>query len=147
MIGVFIAVPALAGADAGAVPQENASCPQVVKVGVYLMDFKSFSVAEGTVQANFYLSLKSDTPVSLNDIEIINGHTTSVDTLTDTPNEKFYRIVATIDADPDLRLYPFDRHVLPREIEPKTWDTGSMVLVINGNQTGLDSKANLPGWE
>jgi hypothetical protein len=118
-----------------------------VKIGVYVMDFKSFKVAEGSVQANFYLSLKSNTPVSIDEIEIINGQKTSVDTLTDTPNEKYYRISASLDADPDLRLYPFDRHVLAIEIEPKTRDANSLVLVINENQTGLDSEANLPGWE
>ena len=143
----LITVPALAATVTITAPQGNATSPQVVKVGVYVMDFKSFSVAEGTVQVNFYLSLKSDSPVSISDVEIFNGHTTSVDTLTDTPNEKYYRIFASIDADPDLRLYPFDRHALPIEIEPKTKDTGGMVFVINENQSGLDAEANLLGWQ
>jgi hypothetical protein len=143
----LLVIPAPAGADEGTALQANASSPAVVEVGTYVMDFKSFSVAQGTVEANFYLSLKSDTPVSITDIEIINGHTTSVDTLTDTPREKYYRIFASLDADPDLRRYPFDRHVLPLIIEPKTKDAKSLVLVINENQTGLDSEAALPGWE
>jgi hypothetical protein len=143
----LLVIPALAGTDPGAALQENTSSPQVVKVGVYVMDFKSFSVEEGTVQVNFYLSLKSDTPVSINDIEILNGQATSVDTLTDTPNEKYYRVFASIDADPDLRLYPFDRHVLPIRIEPKTRDSGGMVFSINQNQSGLDDEAELPGWQ
>jgi hypothetical protein len=143
----LIAVPAPAATDSGTALQGNATAPQIVKVAAYVMDFKSFSVSEGTVQVNFYLSLKSDTPVSISDIEIINGHTTSVDTLTDTPDEKYYRVFASIDADPDLRLYPFDRHVLPIEIEPKTKDFRGLVFVINENQTGLDSGANLPGWQ
>jgi hypothetical protein len=143
----LIAVPAPAATDSGTALQGNATAPQIVKVAAYVMDFKSFSVSEGTVQVNFYLSLKSDTPVSISDIEIINGHTTSVDTLTDTPDEKYYRVFASIDADPDLRLYPFDRHVLPIEIEPKTKDFRGLIFVINENQTGLDSGANLPGWQ
>jgi len=143
----LLAIPALAGTDTGAALQENTTSPQVVKVGVYVMDFKSFKVSDGTVQVNFYLSLKSDTPVSINDIEILNGQVTSVDTLTDAPNEKYYRVFASIDADPDLRLYPFDRHVLPIQIEPKTRDSGSMVFSINQNQSGLDDEAELPGWQ
>jgi hypothetical protein len=143
----LIAVPARAGTANGTALQQNATSPQLVKVGVYVMDFKSFSVSEGTVQVNFYLSLKSDAPVSINDIEIINGHATSVDTLTDIPNEKYYRIFASMDADPDLRLYPFDRHVLPVQIEPKTRDSGGMVFSINQNQSGLDDEAELPGWQ
>jgi len=143
----LIAVPALAAAAPVAAPQGNATSPQLVNVGVYIMDFKSFSVAEGSVQVNFYLSLRSDTPVSLSDIEIVNGHATSVDTLTDTPDEKYYRVFATLDANPDLRLYPFDRHVIPIEIEPKTKDSDSMVFVVNENQTGLDPGSDLPGWQ
>jgi hypothetical protein len=143
----LITAPALAGTITIAAPNGNTTSPQVVKVGVYVMDFKSFSVAEGSVQGNFYLSLKSDAPISINDVEIINGHTTAVDTLTDTPDEKYYRIFASLDADPDLRLYPFDRHTLPIEIEPKTKDVGGMIFEINQNQTGLDSEADLLGWQ
>jgi hypothetical protein len=142
-----MAVPALAATVTITASPGNATSPQVVKVGVYVMDFRSFSVAEGTVGTNFYLSLKSDAPVSLSDVEIVNGHISSSDTLTDTPHEKYYRVYATLEADPDLRLYPFDRHVLPIEIEPKTKDTGSMVLEINKNQSGLDAEADLPGWQ
>jgi hypothetical protein len=150
LCGVALALimpPALAGTVTDAALPVNTTSPQLVKIGVYVMDFKSFSVAEGSVQVNFYLSLKSDSPLSLNDIEIVNGHATTVDTLTDTPDEKYYRVFATVDADPDLRLYPFDRHALPIEIEPKTKDTGGMVFVINPNQSGLDSEADLPGWQ
>jgi hypothetical protein len=142
-----MAVPALAATVTITASPGNATSPQVVKVGVYVMDFRSFSVAEGTVGTNFYLSLKSDAPVSLSDVEIVNGHISSSDTLTDTPHEKYYRIFASIDADPDLRLYPFDRHALPIEIEPKTKDTGGMVFEINENQSGLDAEADLPGWQ
>lgn len=147
IVFALIVVPAVPGATANDAMQGNATMPRIVKVGVYVMDFKTFSVSQGTVQANFYLSLKSDTNVSIHDIEIINGQAQSVDTLVDTPREKYYRISASMDADPDLRLYPFDRHVLPVEIEPKNSDTESMVLVINANQTGLDSEASLPGWQ
>ena len=59
-----------------------------MQIGVYVVDFARFSVAEGSVEANFYLTLKSDTPVSINDIEIMNGHVSSVDTILDTPHKK-----------------------------------------------------------
>jgi hypothetical protein len=52
-----------------------------------------------------------------------------------------------MDADPDLRLYPFDRHALTIEIEPKTADADSLVFVADQSQTGLDSEARFPGWE
>lgn len=126
-------------------PEKNG--PEIVQIGVYVVDFNRFSVADGTVESNFYLTLKSDTPVSINDVEIMNGHATSVDTILDTPHKKEYRIVATITADPDLRRFPFDRHTLPIEIEPKLKNEQAMVLVIDPSETGLDSEADLPGWE
>jgi hypothetical protein len=147
IMAALIAVPALAATGTGAAPQANATSPQIVNVGVYIMDFKSFSVSEGSVQVNFYLSLRSDAPVSISDIEIVNGYATSVDTLTDTPDEKYYRVFATLDANPDLRLYPFDRHVLPIQIEPKTRNTDSMVLLPDEKRSGLDPGSDLPGWQ
>ncbi len=143
----LIAGPAVAGAETNSSLSENAGAVRVVKVGVFVMDFRSFSVAEGSVQTNFYLSLKSDTPVSFEDFELVNGHVTSIDTLTDTPYEKNYRIYASMEADPDLRLYPFDRHTITVEIEPKTADRESLVFVIDTNRTGLDAEADLPGWQ
>jgi hypothetical protein len=143
----LIAVPAPAATVTITAPQGNTTTPQVVEVGVYVVDFKSFNVEQGTVQANFYLSLRSDAPVSINDIEFVNGHAISVDTLTDTPDRKYYRIIAGFDADPDLRLYPFDRHLLDMEIESKTRDAGSFRFVIDENATGLDPESDLPGWE
>jgi hypothetical protein len=117
-----------------------------VKVGVYMVDFNHFNVGDGTVDANYYLTLTSDIPVSINDIEIMNGHATSTDTIVDTPHEKEYRIYASMTADPDLRLYPFDRHTLPVEIEPKFKNESEMVFVIDQANTALDPEAVLPGW-
>ena len=143
----LIAVPAAAGAISNASVQPEKTAPEIVQIGVYVADFNRFSVADGTLETNFYLSLTSDTPVSINDIEIMNGHATSVDIILDTPHEKEYRIVAAMTADPDLRRYPFDRHTLPIAIEPKLKNEREMVLVIDQAQTGLDPEADLPGWE
>jgi len=124
----------------------NATGPAVVQIGVYVVDFNRFSVADGTAEANFYLTFKSDTPVSIDDFEIINGHATSVDTIVDTPREKEYRINAALTADPDLLLYPFDRHILPIEIEPKFKNEREMVFVVDTADSGVDADADLPGW-
>ena len=135
----LIAVPV----SANATPLQN---PAIVKVGVYMVDFNHFSVGDGTVDANYYLTLTSDTPVSISDIEIMNGHVMSLDTIVDTPREKEYRIFASMTANPDLRLYPFDRHTLPVEIEPRFKNESEMVFVIDPANTGLDPEADLPGW-
>lgn len=143
---ILIVAPVAAGADLnGTAPV--APGPQLVGVGVYAVDFNRFNVADGTLEANFYLDLKSDSPVSLSDIEIMNGHATSVDTIMDTPQEKEYRIDAALTADPDLRLYPFDRHTLPIILEPKLKNEKEMIFAIDQENSGLDSEADLPGWQ
>jgi len=125
-VGVILAIavilfmlPATAGAAPGDTVQPNATFPQIEKIGVHIMDFNGFSGADGTAETNFYLSLKSDGPVSLDTIELMNGQITSVYPLINTTNEKTYRIYATITADPDLREFPFDRHTLPIIFESK----------------------------
>jgi hypothetical protein len=147
LAALLVVLPAavLATADTPAI--HNGTGPRLVQVGVYVVDISNFNVADGTFGANLYLTLKSDAPVSLTDLDIANGHTTSVDTLLDTPNEKSFRVFATLHTNPDLHLYPFDRHTLPIEIEPKLNNANSMVLVIHGNSTGLEPDAGIPGWQ
>jgi hypothetical protein len=85
----LIAIPAYAQTMPDAsVPQPQMTALQTVRIGVYVVDFNRFSVADGTYDINFYLSLTSDTPVSLSDLEIMNGHVTSVDTIQERPARK-----------------------------------------------------------
>jgi hypothetical protein len=143
----LLAIPVSAGDGTTLASPANATGPAIVHIGVYVVDFKQFSVEEGTYTTNFYLNIGSDSNVSIDDFEIMNGHITSIDMITNTPQEKNYRIFATMTADPDLRLYPFDKHTLPIIIEPKVFTEKDLIFVIDENNTGLDTEANLPGWE
>jgi len=143
---LLLILPVAADSGAGAAAPVIASGPHVVYIGVYVVDIKQFSVGDGTYSTNFYLSLRSDANVSINDLEFMNGHATSVSTITDTPGEKDYRVYAEMTANPDLRKYPFDNHTLPIIIEPTVLTEKDLVFVIDENNTGLDSEANLPGW-
>ena len=142
----LILIPVAADSGSGTMTSAPVPGPQVVYIGVYVVDLKQFSVADGTYETNFYLSLRSDANVSINDLEFMNGRATSVTTITDTPQEKDYRVYATMTANPDLRLYPFDNHTLPIIVEPTVFAEKEMVFVIDENNTGLDSEADLPGW-
>ncbi|MDD1719624.1 MAG: hypothetical protein LUQ25_06165 [Methanoregulaceae archaeon] len=146
LAAVLIMIPASAGSEPDGPALQNVTAPQQVWIGVYIMDLNNFNVADGTFVTNFYMTLESDSPVSIADLDFVNGHATSVDTLLDSPNEKSYRIFAQMTADPDLRLYPFDRHTLPIEIEPKLYDESRMVLLIRRNSTGLEPGTDLAGW-
>ncbi|MEN6611153.1 MAG: hypothetical protein ABFC24_09930 [Methanoregulaceae archaeon] len=147
IIAALILLPPAAGAVPDATALQNATSPQIVRIGIDILDFNDFSVATGTAETNFYLSLRSDAPVDLDNIELMNGQITAVYPFVNTPNEKTYRIYATITADPDLRQFPFDRHSLPIEIESKNNDVSNRVLIIDTNRTGIEPEADLPGWQ
>lgn len=143
---ILIAIPASAGAVSNTSVQPGTG-PEIVEISVYAIDFTRVDVSAGTVGVDFFLHLKSDAPVSINDIELMNGMITSVSPVIDTPNEKEYRIVAVMTAEPDLSRYPFDRHALTVRLEPKVRNEQEMVFVIDKATSGLYDGANLPGWE
>ena len=143
---LIIIIPVSAGVGTNSSAQPAVTGPAIVHIGVYVVDFSTFSVQAGTYSTNFYLNLNSNANISIDDFEFMNGHATSIDTIINTPEEKNYRIFAAMTADPDLRLYPFDKHTLPIIIEPKVFTEKDMIFVIDDNNTGLDTGANLPGW-
>jgi len=144
---LLVAVPVSAGPFSNLSVQPAGTTPAIVNIGAYVVDFNRVDVEAGTVGVDFYLNLKSDTPVSISDIELMNGAVTSISTVRDTPNEKEYRIVAVLTAEPDLSRYPFDRHTLNIRLEPKQKNEREMLLVIDPAESGLYDDAHLPGWE
>jgi hypothetical protein len=147
VITIFLmAIPAsVAAADLPVHP--NGTGPQIVNVSIYVVDFNRFDLSAGTVGVDFYLNLKSTSPVSIGDVELMNGMITSTSPVIDTSNEKEYRVVAVLTADPDISRYPFDRDTLPIRIEPKVRNVQEMVFVIDPTTSGLSHEANLPGWK
>jgi hypothetical protein len=143
----LVALPAICGAVPDTTSFPNTTTPQIVHIGIYLVDFKNYNVADGTVEVNYYLSLKSDSNVSIQDFEMLNGQANAIGTLIDTPHEKYYRVFAVMTADPDFSHYPFDKHILPIRVEPKIKDEREIVFAIDRNMTALDTGADLPGWD
>ena len=121
--------------------------PQVVRMGVYVLDFSNYDSRDGTFQTSFYVSLDSDRPVNNTDFEMMNGKADTMGLLVDTPTRKYFRIFATLDTEPDFRRFPFDRHTLPIVVEPRVRNTSEMIIVVDENSTGLDPQATLPGWK
>jgi hypothetical protein len=130
-----------------AAPAAAPAGPQVVHIGTYIVDFSNYNPREGTVQANFYVTLVSDMPVNTTDFEIMNGHADTMGFLENTPTRKYFRVFATLDTDPDFHRFPFDRHTLQIVVEPRVKDTRGIAMVIDENSTGLDSLASIPGWK
>ena len=142
-----ILAPAASAADLNGTAANESAGPVIVHIGHYVVDFTRFNAEEGTYEANFYVSLKSDSPVNLSDFEMVNGQADAIGILVDTPNEKYYRVFAKMSVDPDFHRYPFDSHVLQTIVEPKVRDVNAIVFVIDEDQTGLEPDVDLPGWE
>ena len=146
-IAVFlIAVPASAGSGSNISVQPAGNAPEHVNISIYVIDFNRVDVGAGTVGVDYYLNLKSDTPVSINDFELMNGAVTSITPVTDTPYEKEYRIVSVLTTEPDLSRYPFDRHTLSIKMESKQKNEQERLFVIDQETSGLYREADLPGW-
>jgi hypothetical protein len=146
LASVLIAIPVAAAAVSNVSARPAGSAPEIVNIRTYVVDFNRFDIEAGTVGVDFYLDLDSDTNISINDFELMNGKITSIDTIIDKPNEKEYRIVAVLTAEPNLSRYPFDRHVLHIIMEPKFRNEREMVFVTDPSKNLLDSEADLPGW-
>lgn len=120
--------------------------PAKVYVGIYVLNLGKFELATGAYTVDFYLSLRADQPVILDDFEFMNGRAATVDKLIDTPTEKFYRIQANLSQNLDLRRYPFDEHVLTIEIEDKRRTVEDLVYVVDEKACGLDPSVIVVGW-
>jgi hypothetical protein len=124
----------------------GAAEPVKVYVGVYVLNLGKFELATGAYTVDFYLSLRSQEPVEMEDFEFMNGRAATVDKLIDTPTEKFYRIQANLSQNLDLRRYPFDEHLLTIEIEDKRRTVDELVYVVDEQNCGVDPGVIVVGW-
>lgn len=145
LLAIFLIAIPVSAAEPGAPPGAG-TAPETVTISAYVIDFNRVDVGAGTVGADFYVTLHSAAPVSIDDIELMNGMITSVSLVNETPYGKEYRIIAVLTAEPDLSRYPFDRHTLAIKLEPRVKNEREMVLVINPDETGLYRDAQIPGW-
>jgi hypothetical protein len=143
---LLIAAPVSAISASNETGQAAGPVPQIVTISIYVIDFNRVDVGAGTVGVDFYLNLKSGTPISINDIELMNGMINSVSTIKDTPLEKEYRVIAVLTEEPNLSRYPFDRHTLTIHLEPKQKNEQEMIIVIDPATSALYHEADLPGW-
>ncbi len=142
LLSLFASTTGGLAADGATVP----SAPTATYVGVYVLDIHDFDVENGEVQVTFYLSIRSEANVSIDDLEIMNGQATSVVTMHDGDGDKEYRVSALVTVEPDLRRFPFDRHVIAVSLEPKLRNESEMTLVVDADQSGIDPDEHMPGW-
>jgi hypothetical protein len=56
------------------------------------------------------------------------------------------RFGAVLNADLDLRRFPFDKQVLDLEIQSFVWDQNDLKLIVNEKQLGMDTEFRTPEW-
>jgi hypothetical protein len=144
-----IALLAFAALSLAATAQEASGekKPQIIRVGIYILNIGKFDIGSGAYTVDFYLSLKSDEPIEKDSFEFMNGRAASRELIEDKPNEKFYRIQANLFQNVNLKDYPFDRHTLTIEIEEKTSDVSKVVYVPDEEMSGVDEYVTFVGWE
>jgi hypothetical protein len=121
--------------------------PQVVDVGVYVMNVGKFELATGSFTIDFYLTLKSDRAIPDGSFEFMNGRAASVDVIVNEEKHKEYRVLANLYQNLDLRAYPFDRHKLTVLLENKSRDATSLVWRVSEPDSGLDPEVTVVGWD
>jgi hypothetical protein len=131
----------------GDAPAQAVEAPLVVKAGVYVLSIGQFNTATGTYVVDMYLTLQCDRPCTPNRFEFMNGRATSSDLLEDEPDYKSYRIQASLQTDPDLRDYPFDRHNLFIQFEDKSQSNTKVVYEADPSLNGVDPSVIIAGWQ
>ncbi|GIU69463.1 MAG: hypothetical protein KatS3mg002_0699 [Candidatus Woesearchaeota archaeon] len=117
-----------------------------VKVGLYILNLGKFDTSTGAFTADFYLSMRCEDRCSPENFEFMNGRATSIDKIIDEPNEKFYRIQATLNSRVDLVKFPFDRQKMQIIIEDKKNTIDKLRYVPDKEQSGIDDAVLFTGW-
>jgi hypothetical protein len=144
---VALALSRSAAAPAAEEAVSPSKKPQVVRVGIYILNLGKFDVGSGAYTVDFYMSLKSDEPIEKDSFEFMNGRAASRELIEDKPTEKFYRIQANLFQNVNLKNYPFDRHTLTIEIEEKNNDLRKVVYEPDETMCGVDEYVTFVGWE
>jgi len=117
-----------------------------VNVELYILNLGKFDVATGAFTADFYLDMYCENECNTGDFEFMNGRATIIDKITDEPNQKFYRIQASLNSPIDLRNFPFDKQKMQIIIEDKKYTTDEIQYVAKKETSGIEESIAFTGW-
>ncbi|MEM4625240.1 MAG: hypothetical protein QXJ28_00525 [Candidatus Pacearchaeota archaeon] len=117
-----------------------------VYVGVYVLNLGKFDIGTGSFTADFYLSLKCKNTCPDQEFEFMNGRASSFEKIIDRPNEKFYRIQASLVSPIDLKKFPFDVQKMQIIIEDKKKTINELEYKPNVQESGVDKSIAFVGW-
>lgn len=146
---------AVAGtAHAGGVKPPSASPPEPaaqedpvrVRVAVDLLSIGKLDIGEGSYTMDFYLSFRCDRPCEPGRFEFTNGRAASVSKQDDTPQLKVYRVLAELNANFNLRSFPFDSHDLFFGMEDELLTASELVYEVDTERTAVAGDLIVAGW-
>ncbi len=117
-----------------------------VNVELYVLNLGKFDVATGAFTADFYLDMYCKDGCNTGNFEFMNGRSTSIDKIIDEPNQKFYRIQASLNSPVDLKDFPFDKQKMQVIIEDKQATTDEIQYVTKKETSGIDDSIAFTGW-
>jgi hypothetical protein len=125
---------------------------EIVQVGVYILSVGNLDTTTGRYYMDFFLNFKCQTPdCEPGDFDIMNS-AEPVDPDDQTSDEdrangeRYYRIKTELQANLDLRDFPFEKHLLTIEIEDKNKDEKKYAYVASEEITGIDPQVYVSGW-
>lgn len=122
------------------------AAPEEVKVAVYVLNLGKPDLSTGAFTADFYLYFKCINTCPAINYEFINGRATSLEKLSNEPNEKLYRIQVSLNNPMDFSKFPFDTQKLQIIIEDKKATINEINYTANAEESGLDPSVTLGGW-
>ena len=117
-----------------------------VNVELYILNLGKFDVATGGFTADFYLDMYCEEGCDTGDFEFMNGRATSVDKIIDEPNQKFYRIQASLNSPVDLKNFPFDKQKMQIIIEDKQRTIDEIQYTAKKEASGIEESIAFTGW-
>lgn len=124
----------------------DASEPNEVSIGIYILNLGKFDIATGSFTADFYISMKCSKNCSAQDFEFTNGRANSIEKIIDTPQERFYRIQANLNSPINLKSFPFDNQELQIILEDKKNTIENVVYIPIEEEAGIDDSIAFAGW-
>jgi hypothetical protein len=136
---------------AGTAVAEEATSPEVCKIGVYLIDLHQLEIQKRNFSANFWLwSLCArEQRQPLKTIEFVNANATAASLDQVLVRDGVYWAARKIDGSFrhgwDVRNFPFDRHVLVVAMEEGVDDSKTFQHEADP-RSGYDKRIVVPGW-
>jgi len=146
VVGVIF-VPHSAQADDSQGTTALVEPPIQVDTSILLTELSGLSVAPGTFNASFYVSMRCADPCERSEWDILNAATYSRQVISEEPDETWWLVSGTFTFSPELGLFPFDTQDLSIKIEHRLLSAEALVFVPDVAKTEVAPEVQVSGWD